>query len=602
MPKPTCDSLVTPLEALSAHDAAHGVEDRLLHDLAVRLMALCELEHVAVGSDLDEGFEAPAPGLLLFESQVSIPQDLLDSGLYTLCLLRKPDEAAVGSGSVIAGHPVGFVPPLESGTIRFPVYAMPWRGDVEERHDGANVWLAAHGSDVLYDCLALGVEQVHKLPIPSRLVRLPLPSREQVQLIEQPSGLNDLPRGRWLLRDAGENCFDRTSTLGIFYDAQTVRPGQYVKPPKARAESIDGAVIIQRLPRGVRCQMHKSGDRAWLFLGDRAVDCLPFLPQAEEIIRDIFYDSVVLDCIMVPNCSPGELHKAVRTGNIRSRVAVEFVAFDCMHLQGEDLHDQPLDDRLTALSFVNGGLGHLRYAEAQERVTPGCLVRPTDSPYPLDWDGSRWMEVPEERTRREEPACNESPQNQERDEVKIADRQVELSRRWLLPADQAEEWLDARLSEGEDGTVLRFTNDAMRPACLAIRQFAIDGNRESATHVESEWSDEGSPARAVLGVQRDDMHEVFLVFDAEPERSGRYVWQWSDEHQRWRCWFPGRQEPYLMSCDWDEERASAESRGGWVAYNVGCLRLLSESPLADLLPMNWESVSEDFEDTPPVDR
>lgn len=605
MVKPNCDMLVAPLEALELHDAAHASGSARLHGLAARLMAVSGVEHLSVGSDLDEDAAACTPPLLVYESVSGVPQPLLESGLYDVCLLRRADRRVLDSGAVLPGHEVVFAPPVESGARKFPVVATPCEGEVRQVHvtdaGGAlpnGVWLVSGGGDapMVHDCLASGVEQAHKLPLTSRLARIPAPFREAARHIERPSDLCSLPRGRWMLRTVADPAFDGSLPLGLLYDAQAVRPGQYVRPPKPKGEPPEGETIIQRLPRGLRCQLHKRESDAWLFVGDRAVDCLDCLPQTREIVERLPVESAVLDCILTSGLSPANLADDLKRGKQRRKVAIEFVAFDCLYLDGEDLHERPLRERLSALGAQpSAGCG---IAQQVDDLAPGCLVRPADCEYPLDWESDGWYRVPEERAKVADcaPIAEAATGPQEETPPATCDRQETLSREWFGAGGTEEPslfWEDAdTISIG-----VPFSE-----CCLRMRQDSLGDSRSRSEHLETTKEPDAPPTgTAILGVQRDDMHEVFLSFRDQPERSGRYVWQWSDEDRMWECWRPKWQSPHLMSCDTDADLRDARKRGGWVAWNVGALRLLAESSLSSALPLNWETTFEDFEDMPDAD-
>lgn len=137
------------------------------------------------------------------------------------------------------------------------------------------------------------------------------------------------------------------------------------------------------------------------------------------------------------------------------------------------------------------------------------------------------------------------------------------------------------------------------PELEKVDLFAIDSLRFDDGRASSAL-DCGS---AILGVQKHDFHEAFLIFDGRQHLSGRYTWSLveRDEGLVWFGMYPQDQEPYLLKHDQATEVAKAAVDRGWIAWNPEGIRLLSDTRLAESLPLNWEERIEAFEDAPFVD-
>ena len=144
----------------------------------------------------------------------------------------------------------------------------------------------------------------------------------------------------------------------------------------------------------------------------------------------------------------------------------------------------------------------------------------------------------------------------------------------------------------------------------AVSQLALEeaSRFESATPAALEIADAlglmlMESGRAILGVQKHDFHELFLFFDSDPKRSGRYVWSLVERDGK-QVWFgsrPQEQMPYLLQRQHDIEAAKAKADAGWIAWNPEGIRLLADTSTKELLPMNWEEHLETFELEPFVD-
>jgi DNA ligase-1 len=110
---------------------------------------------------------------------------------------------------------------------------------------------------------------------------------------------------------------------------------------------------------GIRLQVHKSGDVVRIFTRNLN-EITDRMPEVVEVIRRLPAEQLVLDgeaLTMTEDLQPRPFQDVMsrvgrRTGEPTASVGAHF--FDCLHLDGEDLLDRPLLDRLAALERVAG--------------------------------------------------------------------------------------------------------------------------------------------------------------------------------------------------------------------------------------------------------
>ncbi|CAM5777849.1 ATP-dependent DNA ligase [Cellulomonas persica] len=182
----------------------------------------------------------------------------------------------------------------------------------------------------------------------------------------------------------------------------------------ADVEQGTDAVVDAKLD-GIRIQVHRSGDAVGVFT--RSLDDITTrVPEIVEIVRDLPAQRLVLDgeALVV-----GEDGRPVPFQDTAARAAsgdVEVAAtqrlqpffFDCLHLDGDDLLDRPLTDRLAALDGLLAAhpqLGVARVvtsdpetAQAHARAIlaaghEGVVVKAAASPYEAGRRGAAWVKV-----------------------------------------------------------------------------------------------------------------------------------------------------------------------------------------------------------------
>ena len=179
-------------------------------------------------------------------------------------------------------------------------------------------------------------------------------------------------------------------------------------------------VLIEYKLDGARIQVHRVGDEVRIF--SRALnDVTAALPEVVAAVRRLPARQIVLDgeaIALRPDGSPHPFQTTMRRFGRRldvERLRVELPMtpffFDCLHLDGSALIDEPLARRVVVLDDVAGaGLT----APRQQVVTPGeaesfaaaalasghegVMMKALDAPYAAGRRGSAWIKVKPART------------------------------------------------------------------------------------------------------------------------------------------------------------------------------------------------------------
>jgi DNA ligase-1 len=190
--------------------------------------------------------------------------------------------------------------------------------------------------------------------------------------------------------------------------------GRPVRPMLASpADSLDdaltelGAVSVEYKLDGARIQVHRDGDvvRVWT----RTLrEITASVPELVELVRGLPCRTVVLDgetLALTDDGRPRSFQDTMSRFGAESprELLLRPFFFDCLHLDGDDLLDAALRDRLAALRAVAGE--HLIASEHDPLRAPalldaalaagheGVVVKSLDSPYAAGRRGRAWQKV-----------------------------------------------------------------------------------------------------------------------------------------------------------------------------------------------------------------
>jgi DNA ligase 1 len=166
---------------------------------------------------------------------------------------------------------------------------------------------------------------------------------------------------------------------------------------------------------GARIQVHKTDGKVAIFTRNLA-DVTVRLPEIVDSILRFESDSVVLDGEAIALKADGFPHPfqvtASRFGShvdvdeLRKRIPMSAFFFDCLHLDGRDLTDQPGDVRTVALTEVvpenmlvprlvtdEIEMAQALLEQALERGHEGVMAKSLTAPYEAGRRGSGWLKV-----------------------------------------------------------------------------------------------------------------------------------------------------------------------------------------------------------------
>ena len=215
-----------------------------------------------------------------------------------------------------------------------------------------------------------------------------------------------LPRTAWLALTGG------TAAL----DAVSLRVGVPVRPMLAApADTLDAAlddlghgVGVEFKLDGARIQVHRDGERVRVWTRTLR-EITAGVPELVELVRGLPCRSVVLDgetLALRDDGRPRPFQETMsRFGSDAGELLLRPFFFDCLHLDGADLLDEPLARRLAALERVAGPHrmpGVLeptaqQAAQLLERALDagheGVMVKALDAPYAAGRRGRAWQKV-----------------------------------------------------------------------------------------------------------------------------------------------------------------------------------------------------------------
>jgi DNA ligase 1 len=236
-------------------------------------------------------------------------------------------------------------------------------------------------------------------------------------LVEAVAAAADIPAGqvRRALMLAGELPGTARAALTEGADALAafrLRVGRGVKPMLASpADGLDAAlaelgdqVSVEYKLDGARIQVHREGTEVRV-LTRSLRDITAGVPELVELARSLPCRSVVLDGESLALTDDGRPRPFQESMSNASAGLRRPRFFDCLHLDGADLLDAPLRERLDALASVAGehrmpGLlapgpdaAAALLAEALDAGHEGVMVKALDAPYAAGRRGRSWQKV-----------------------------------------------------------------------------------------------------------------------------------------------------------------------------------------------------------------
>jgi DNA ligase-1 len=189
---------------------------------------------------------------------------------------------------------------------------------------------------------------------------------------------------------------------------------QSAESPREAIERVGTAVVEWKLD-GARIQVHRLGEEVRAYTRNLA-DITDRVPEVVTAVLALPVEAVVLDgeaIALEPDGRPHPFQVTMsRFGSkldvdaLRARVPLTPVFFDCLHVDGEDLLDQPLAGRRTVLldrvpETMRTATLETAVPEEAERFLEtaiahgheGVMVKAVDAPYEAGRRGAGWLKV-----------------------------------------------------------------------------------------------------------------------------------------------------------------------------------------------------------------
>jgi DNA ligase-1 len=183
-------------------------------------------------------------------------------------------------------------------------------------------------------------------------------------------------------------------------------------PNIAAALRSTGEAVVEWKLDGARIQAHRYGSQVRVYTRNLN-DITDRLPELGEVVRRLPAGRLVLDgeaLALSPEGSPHAFHETMSRFGTEERpagdVALVPFFFDLLHLEGEDLIDRPLRDRLALLDDVvpqpsrvprlttsDPELAERFLEEARSFGHEGVMVKALASPYEAGRRGASWLKV-----------------------------------------------------------------------------------------------------------------------------------------------------------------------------------------------------------------
>ncbi len=167
-----------------------------------------------------------------------------------------------------------------------------------------------------------------------------------------------------------------------------------------------GPASVEHKLDGARIQVHRDGDDVGVWTRTLR-EITASVPELVAVVRSLPCRSVVLDgetLALADDGRPRPFQETMsRFGAAAGELLLQPFFFDCLHLDGEDLLDAPLRDRLVALDRVaapyrvpsvqDGSEAAALLAAALAAGHEGVMVKSLASPYAAGRRGKAWQKV-----------------------------------------------------------------------------------------------------------------------------------------------------------------------------------------------------------------
>ncbi|MBW0275658.1 DNA ligase [Nocardia sp. MH4] len=170
-------------------------------------------------------------------------------------------------------------------------------------------------------------------------------------------------------------------------------------------------VSVEHKLDGARIQVHRDGERVWVFTRTLR-DITASVPELVELVAGLDCAGVVLDGETLALTDAGRprpfqetMSRFATVGEDARELLLHPYFFDCLHLDGVDLIDEPLRVRRAALARVAGA--HVipaviapdaeaaaeYYDDALAVGNEGVMVKALDAPYAAGRRGKAWQKI-----------------------------------------------------------------------------------------------------------------------------------------------------------------------------------------------------------------
>ncbi len=200
-----------------------------------------------------------------------------------------------------------------------------------------------------------------------------------------------------------------------------VRP-MLAQPAESMSEAMAslGSAVLQYKLDGARIQVHRDGDDVRIFTR-QLNDVTARLPEVVERVRALPVSSIILDGEAIALRDDGRplpfqvtmkrFGRSSRVDKMRRKLPITDVYFDCLFLDGEELIDRPLAERVDLLNALipddarvpqllssDQAEAAAFLAGAFERGHEGLMAKSVDSVYAAGNRGSDWLKIKQAHT------------------------------------------------------------------------------------------------------------------------------------------------------------------------------------------------------------